>query len=186
MQLFTQRLILRSWKDSDRQSFAEMSEDADVMEYLRPLSTRDACDAWIDFQISHQSSHGFCLWALESRASGIFMGAAGLLNVSFAARFTPAVEVGWRLARPFWGQGFALEAARSALQFGFQEICLTQVVAHASVHNARSRRLMAKLGMSHDGMEDFDRAGVPEGDPLRRQVLYRLTRDAWLSQRDVL
>jgi RimJ/RimL family protein N-acetyltransferase len=186
MQLFTQRLILRSWEDSDRQPFAAMSEDADVMKYLRPLSTRDACNAWIDFQISHQSSHGFCLWALESRASGIFMGAAGLLNVGFAARFTPAVEVGWRLARPLWGQGFAREAVRAALEFGFEQICLTQVVAHASVRNARSRRLMAKLGMSHDCTEDFDRPGVPESDPLRRQVLYRLTRDAWLSQRDVI
>jgi RimJ/RimL family protein N-acetyltransferase len=186
MQLLTERLILRSWRDSDRQPFAEMSEDADVMEHLRPLATRDACNAWIDFQIDHQSSHGFCLWALESRASGLFMGAAGLLHVSFAARFTPAVEVGWRLARPFWGTGLAVEAAQAALQFGFEEIRLTQVVAHASVRNRRSRRLMAKLGMSHDGAEDFDRPGIPEGDPLRRQVLYRLTRDAWLSRRDVL
>ena len=181
MQLFTQRLTLRSRKDSDRQPFAEMSEDADVMEYLRPLATREACDAWVDFQIDHQSAHGFCLWALESRASGLFMGAAGLLHVRFAAHFTPAVEVGWRLARPFWGQGLAVEAARAALQLGFEEISLTQVVAHASVHNGRSRRLMAKLGMSHDCMEDFDRPGIPEDDPLRRQVLYRLTRDAWLS-----
>jgi hypothetical protein len=92
MQLPTQRLILRSWRDSDRQPFAEMSEDADVMAHLRPLATRDACDAWIDFQISHQSAHGFCLWALESRASGIFTGSVGLLHVSFTAHFTPAVE----------------------------------------------------------------------------------------------
>jgi ribosomal-protein-alanine N-acetyltransferase len=186
MQLFTKRLILRSWRHSDRQPFAEMSEDADVMEHLRPLATRDACNGWIDFQINHQSSHGFCLWALESRAAGIFMGAAGLLHVSFGALFTPAVEVGWRLARPFWGQGLAVEATRAALQFGFEEICVKEFVAHAGVRNARSRRLMAKLGMSHDRTEDFDRPGIPEGDPLRRQVLYRLTRDAWLSQRDVL
>jgi ribosomal-protein-alanine N-acetyltransferase len=184
MQIFTQRLILRSWRDSDRQPFAEMSEDADVMEHLRPLATQDACNAWIDFQINHQSSHGFCLWALESRASGLFMGAVGLLHVSFVAHFTPAVEVGWRLARPFWGQGFAAEAARAALQFGFEEIRLTEVVAHASVRNTRSRRLMAKLGMSHDCAEDFDRPGAPESDSLRRQALYRLTRDAWLSQRN--
>jgi RimJ/RimL family protein N-acetyltransferase len=182
MQLLIPRLILRSWMDSDRQPFAEMSEDADVMEQLRPLATRDACNAWIDFQINHQSSHGFCLWALESRASGIFMGAVGLLHVGFAAHFTPAVEVGWRLARPFWGQGFAVEAARASLQFGFEETRLTGVVAHASIRNDRSRRVMAKLGMSHDGAEDFDHPRIPESDPLRRQVLYRLTRDAWLSQ----
>jgi RimJ/RimL family protein N-acetyltransferase len=186
MQLFIKRLILRSWKDSDRQPFAEMSEDADVMEYLRPLSTQAACDAWIDFQINHQCSHGFCLWALESRASGIFMGAVGLLHVGFVARFTPAVEVGWRLARPFWGQGFAVDAARAALQFGFEEIRLAEIVAHASHRNGRSRQVMAKLGMSHDCAEDFDHPRIPESDPMRRQVLYRLTRDAWFSQRDVL
>jgi RimJ/RimL family protein N-acetyltransferase len=185
MQLLTSRLTLRSWRDSDRQPFAEMSEDADVMEHVRPLATRDACDAWIDFQISHQSSQGFCLWALESRASGVFVGAAGLLRVSFTAHFTPAVETGWRLARPFWGQGLAVEAAQAALRFGFEEIRLTEVVAHASVRNDRSRRVMAKLGMSHDDADDFDRPGIPEGDALRRQVLYRLTRDAWSSQRDV-
>jgi len=184
MQLFTERLILRSWRDSDRHPFAEMSADADVMEHLRPLATRDACNAWIDFQIGHQSSHGFCLWALESKAAGIFMGAVGLLHVGFAARFTPAVEVGWRLARPFWGQGFAVEAARAALRFGFEEMSFAEIVAHASVGNDRSRRVMAKLGMSHDSAEDFDHPRIPEGDAPRRQVLYRLPRNAWLFRRD--
>jgi RimJ/RimL family protein N-acetyltransferase len=108
------------------------------------------------------------------------------LHVGFVAHFTPAVEVGWRLARPFWGQGFAVEAARAALQFGFEEICLTEVVAHGSVRNGRSRRVMEKLGMCHDCAEDFDHPSIPESDPLRRQVLYRLTRDGWLSKRDVL
>ena len=113
MQLSTSRLILRSWMDADRPPFAEMSGDVDVMEYLRPLATRAAPDAWIDFQANHQSSHGFCLWAVESRATGLFMGAVGLLRVGFVARFTPAVEIGWRLGKRFWGQGFAVEAARA-------------------------------------------------------------------------
>jgi RimJ/RimL family protein N-acetyltransferase len=183
MQLLTPRLILRPWMDSDRLPFAGMSEDADVMEYLRPLATREASDAWIDFQINHQTSHGFCLWAVESRASGLFMGAVGLLRIGFAARFTPAVEVGWRLARQFWGQGFAVEAAQASLQFGFDQIRLTEIVAYASIRNVRSRRVMAKLGMSHDSAEDFDHPRISDNDPLRRQVLYRLTRDAWVSQR---
>jgi len=182
MQLLTPRLILRSWMASDRLPFAEMSEDAGVMEYLRPLATRDASDAWIDFQISHQSSHGFCLWAVESRASGIFMGAVGLLRIGFVAHFTPAVEVGWRLARPFWGQGFAVEAARASLQFGFEQLRLNEVVAHASIRNVRSRRVMARLGMSHDSAEDFDHPRIAETDSLKRQVLYRLTRAAWVAQ----
>ena len=182
MQLFTQRLILRSWRDSDRQPFAEMSEDADVMEYLRPLSTRDARNAWIDFQINYQSSHGFCMWPWNREHPAY----SWVLSDCCPARFTPAVEVGWRLARPFWEQGFAVEAARAALQFGFEEIRLTEIVAHASFRNGRSRGVMAKLGTSHDSAEDFDHPRIPESDPLRRQVLYRLTRDAWSSQRDVL
>ncbi|WFU82171.1 GNAT family N-acetyltransferase [Bradyrhizobium sp. CIAT3101] len=180
MQVLTQRLLLRPWRDSDRLPFAQMSQDAAVMEYLRPLATREASDAWIDFQISHQSSHGFCMWAVESRASGAFMGAVGLLRIGFVASFTPAVEVGWRLARPFWGQGFAVEAARASVQFGFDELHLAEIVAHAGIRNIRSRRLMAKLGMSHDSAADFDHPRIPEGDPLRRQVLYRLTREAWI------
>ncbi|MCC8959354.1 GNAT family N-acetyltransferase [Bradyrhizobium sp. Pear77] len=181
MQLSTPRLILRSWMESDRLPFAEMSQDAQVMEYLRPLPTRDASDAWIDFQISHQSSHGFCLWAVESKESGVFMGAVGLLRIGFVAPFTPAIEVGWRLARQFWGQGFAVEAARVSLQFGFEEIRLKEIVAHASTRNVRSRRVMAKLGMSHDSAEDFDHPRMPENDALRRQALYRLTQEVWLS-----
>ncbi|SFO98296.1 ribosomal-protein-alanine N-acetyltransferase [Bradyrhizobium sp. Ghvi] len=181
MQLLTPRLILRPWTDSDRLPFAKMSEDPDLMEFLRPLATRAAADAWIDFQKSHQSSHGFCMWAVESSASGIFMGAVGLLRIGFAARFTPAVEVGWRLARPFWGQGFAIEAARASFGFGFEQLHLAEIVAHASIRNTRSRRLMAKLEMSHDPAENFDHPRIPEGDPLRPQVLYRLTRDAWVS-----
>lgn len=178
MQVLTQRLLLRPWIDSDRQPFAEMSQDAAVMEYLRPLTTRTASDAWIDFQINHQSTHGFCLWAVESRASGTFMGAVGLFRIGFVASFTPAVEVGWRLARPFWGQGFAVEAARASIQFGFDEVHLTEIVAYTGVRNARSRRVMTTLGMSHDSADDFDHPRIPEGDPLRRQLLYRLKREA--------
>ncbi|MBR0691040.1 GNAT family N-acetyltransferase [Bradyrhizobium manausense] len=180
MQVLTQRLLLRPWTDSDRPPFAEMSRDPTVMEHLRPLATREASDAWIDFQINHQSAHGFCLWAVESRAFGIFMGAVGLSRIGFVAGFTPSVEVGWRLARPFWGQGFAVEAARASIQFGFDEIRLAEIVAHAGVRNVRSRHVMTRLGMSHDSADDFDHPRIPEGDPLRRQVLYRLRREVWV------
>lgn len=183
MQLLTPRLVLRPWMESDKRPFAAMSEDTDVMQYLRPLATRGASDAWIDYQISHQSSHGFCMWAVESRGSGTFIGAVGLMRIGFVARFTPAVEVGWRLATQFWGQGFAVEAAQASLQFGFEQICLKEIVAHASIRNVRSRHLMTRLGMSHDIGEDFDHPRISEADPLRRQVLYRLTREVWVAQR---
>ncbi|WP_375776069.1 GNAT family N-acetyltransferase [Bradyrhizobium sp. ma5] len=158
-----------------------MAADSVVMQHLRPLPTRESSDAWVDFQIEHQSTHGYCMWAVELSCSGAFVGAVGLLLVNFPAHFTPAVEVGWRLARAYWEQGLATEAGRRALEFGFQELCLPEIVAHASVHNTRSLRVMSKLGMSHNEADDFDHPRVGTSDPLRRQALYRLRRNDWLA-----
>ncbi|WP_339156769.1 GNAT family N-acetyltransferase [Bradyrhizobium sp. 2S1] len=105
MRLSSHRLTLRTWQETDRARFAEMSADPAVMQHLRPLPTRESSDAWVDFQIEHQSTHGFCMWAVELNSSRAFAGAVGLLVVNFPAHFTPAVEVGWRLARACWGQG---------------------------------------------------------------------------------
>lgn len=179
MRLVSQRLILRDWQEDDRLPFAEMSLDPTVMEHLRPLTTKKASDAWIDFQIKHQRSYGFCLWAVELRSTAQFIGCAGLLRLDFPAPFTPAVEIGWRLARAFWSQGFATEAAQEALKFGFDDCRLEEIVAHAGIRNVRSHRVMTKLGMSHDDADDFDHPKLGETDPLRRQVLYRLSRSSW-------
>jgi RimJ/RimL family protein N-acetyltransferase len=179
MRLCSDRLILRAWQDSDRAPFAAMSADPAVMQYLRALPTREACDAWIDYQIAHQTDHGFCLWAMELRESGGFVGAVGLLKVGFSASFTPAVEAGWRLAREAWGQGLATEAARRALAFGFTDLGLDEIVAYAASANQASQNVMRKLGMMRDEASDFDHPRLAEGDPLRRHALYRLARAEW-------
>ncbi len=171
----TARLILRPWMDRDRQAFAEMSIDPAVMAHLLPLASREASDAWIDRQMAHLATHGFCLWAVEAREAGTFVGAVGLLRVGYEAHFTPAVEVGWRVSRAFWGRGHAPEAAAASIRFGFDAVGLPEVVASTAPGNHRSRRVMSKLGMSHDARDDFDHPRIPEGHPLRRQVLYRLT-----------
>lgn len=181
MRIVSKRLVLRPWNDTDRQPFADLSADPVVMEHLLPLPTRDASDAWIDRQLMHLATDGFCFWAVEAKDGGTFMGAVGLLRVGYAAHFTPAIEIGWRIARWFWGQGYAPEAARAALRFGFEDLRLQEIVANTATGNGRSRRVMAKLGMSHDPADDFDHPLVPEGNPLRRQVLYRLTCEPWLS-----
>lgn len=105
-----------------------------------------------------------------------FVGAVGLLWVDYEAHFTPAVEIGWRVSRAFWGLGYAPEGARAAIRFGFDALQLSEIVANTPPGNGKSRRVMSKLGMSHDASDDFDHPLVPEGHPLRRQVLYRLTR----------
>ncbi|MGJ5203564.1 GNAT family N-acetyltransferase [Bradyrhizobium sp. HKCCYLR20261] len=181
MTIATDRLILREWRDQDRVPFMEMSADPDVMLYLRALPTRQACDQWIDFQIKHFAEHGFGFWVVEDRASGAFLGATGLFKIFFDAPFTPAVEIGWRLARAAWGQGIATEAARASLAFGFDQLNLDEIIAYAAPANASSQNVMRKLGMIRDAASDFDHPRVEPDSPLRRQVMYRLPREAWAN-----
>lgn len=181
MNIETDRIILRPWKERDRQPFAEMSADPAVMEHLLPMNSREAADGWIDRRMAHLAEHGFTFWALEAKESGDFLGAVGLLRIGYNAHFSPAVEVGWRVARPFWGQGYALEAAAASIRFGFENLGLSEVIANTVAQNTRSRRVMEKLGMSHNAEDDFDHPGIPEGHPLRPQVLYRLPRDHWTA-----
>ena len=179
MHISSERLTLRPWVEADRQPFAEMSADPDVMEYLLPLSPADAAGGWIDRQLQRLRDHEMCFWAAERTADHTFVGAVGLLPVSYTAHFTPAVEVGWRIARAHWGQGYAPEAAGAAIRFGFEVLGLPEIVANTAITNANSRRVMEKLGMSHDARGDFDHPRIPEGHPLHRQALYRLPRDCW-------
>jgi ribosomal-protein-alanine N-acetyltransferase len=102
------------------------------------------------------------------------IGFVGLAPATFPAHFTPAVEVGWRLARPYWNRGYATEAARAVLRFGFDVLGLPEIVSFTAVINQPSRGVMAKLGMRHDPADDFDHPRVPAGSPLRRHVLYRI------------
>jgi RimJ/RimL family protein N-acetyltransferase len=181
--LTTTRLILRPWQESDHASFSAMAADPEVMAHLLPLTSPQAITGWIHRQQTHLAENGFCLWAMASKESGELMGAAGLMRISYKAHFSPAVEVGWRLARRFWGKGYAPEAAGAALQFGFEHMGLTEIVANTVPSNHNSRRVMEKLGMSNDPADDFDHPLVPEGNPLRRQMLYRLPRRDWSVQR---
>ena len=118
------------------------------------------------------------LWAVEVTSSGAFIGFVGLNPVPFAAPFTPAVEIGWRLARPYWGSGFATEAARAVLAHAFGPWALEELVSFTSTTNLRSQRVMQKLGMRHDPADDFDHPSLPEGHRLRRHVLYRIANGA--------
>ncbi len=131
----------------------------------------DAIEAWFD-------THRYGLWALERRDDGAFLGFTGLWDVGFEAHFTPAVEVGWRLAAFAWGHGYASEAARASLAYGFGELGLTQIVSFTARRNARSMAVMERIGMTRDPADDFDHPRVPEGHPLRPHVLYRARRAA--------
>ena len=173
--LETDRLILRRWLPDDRAPFARINADPVVMEFFPAPLTATQSDAMIDRIEAHFEQHGFGLYAAQLKNSGDFIGFVGLSIPAFEAHFTPCVEIGWRLAREQWGGGLATEGARAAVRHAFEDMHLPALVSFTVPANLRSIRVMQKLGMSRDPEDDFDHPRVPEGHPLRRHVLYRLT-----------
>ena len=178
VELETPRLRLRQWRDTDRAPFAALNADPEVMEFFPAPIDRAASDASIDRWQEQFAQHGWSNWAVELTDSGCFIGFVGLSVPRRVLPFSPCVEIGWRLARAFWGQGYATEAARAALRFGFDQLDLSEIVSFTAVGNARSRAVMERIGM-RDAREDFEHPGVPEGHALRRHCLYRLGRQEW-------
>jgi RimJ/RimL family protein N-acetyltransferase len=193
----TERLLLRQWREADREPSRAINSDPRVMEHFPAVLTAGESDQLFDRIQSHFRLHGFGLWAAELRldrhlpgdlhflGDGSFLGFIGLAVPAFEAPFMPAVEIGWRLRNDAWGRGLATEGARAAMNFAFEELGLSSLVSMTVPANTRSRRVMEKLGMAHDERDDFDHPLLPEGHPLRRHVLYRIDRSAWLGQQPV-
>ena len=170
--LTTERLLLRRWRDADREPFARMNADPLVMRFMPSLLTREESYSLVDRINDHFDQHGYGPFALEFE--GRFIGYTGLWTPTFEAHFTPCVEIGWRLAAQFWNQGFATEAACRVVEHTFTDLTLTELVSFTVPANLASRRVMEKLGMSHNEGDDFDHPRLASGHPLRRHVLYRL------------
>jgi RimJ/RimL family protein N-acetyltransferase len=175
-ELRTDRLLLRRWKDADRTPFAALSADPEVMEQFPAVLTREQSDALVDEIERAFEERGWGLWALEARESRTFLGFTGLKLWTVESRlpFAPAVEVGWRLTRSAWGHGYASEAARAAVAYGFTTLDLHEIVSMTAVTNERSWRVMERIGMTRDPAEDFDHPRVERGHRLERHVLYRI------------
>ena len=176
-ELATDRLLLRQWRPEDLDPFAALGADPEVMRYFPSTHDRERSEEVAREFASAIDELGWGFWAVEVRHGAPFIGFVGLGEPGFEAHFMPAVEVGWRLAREHWGQGYATEAARAAVEFGFDQLGLDEIVAMSAPANARSRRVMERLGMTHDPADDFDHPRLPPG-PLKRHVLYRLARPA--------
>jgi RimJ/RimL family protein N-acetyltransferase len=174
-ELRTKRLLLRRWLEEDREPFAAMNADPRVMEHFPKLLERDESDAVVDRIETHFDEHGYGLWAVEISGVAAFAGFIGLAIPRFEAAFTPCVEIGWRLAAAYWGQGFATEGAGAAATFGFEHLKLREILSFTAVKNVRSRRVMEKIGMTHDPADDFDHPLLSAGHPLSRHVLCRLS-----------
>lgn len=169
--LETPRLILRRWKEADREPFSRINADPRVMEFFPACLTREESDALIGKAEAHFEKHGFGPFAAELRATGELIGFVGLFIPQFEAYFTPCVEIGWRLHASHWNQGLATEGAEAALRLAFGALGLPEIVAFTAPGNFRSRRVMEKLGMVCDG--EFEHPRLPEGHPLRPHLLYR-------------
>lgn len=167
----TDRLVLREWREADRDPWAALNADPEVMRYFPSTYDRERSNTTFAAISAQLADRGWGLWALDHE--GEFIGFTGLAVPRFTAPFTPAVEVGWRLAREAWGHGFATEAAQSVLAYAFEELELDEVVSFTSAVNDRSRRVMERIGMTHDLRDDFEHPDIEAGNPLRQHVLYR-------------
>lgn len=181
-ELRSARLRLRPWRASDLAHFGALNADPRVCEHLPGPLSRAESDAFAARIAEHFDRHGFGLWAVEAPGVAPFVGFTGLAVPTFEAAFTPCVEVAWRLAAEHWGRGYATEAAREAVRFGFEGLGLGELVSFTVPANVRSRAVMERLGLARAPADDFDHPRLPEGHRLRRHVLYRLTAAAWRAR----
>lgn len=172
----TERLIIRPWEDSDRAPFAAMGQDVEVMRYLGPLQSRTDVDAAVDRMIKMQEALGYSFWALERREDDAFLGCCGLKPGPPDTPLADEIEIGWRLARGHWGQGYALEAAAASLDWGWANLDCASIMAMTVQANTASWGLMERLRMVRRGDLDFDHPALALVDPLRRHIVYEASR----------
>ena len=184
--LKTERLILRPWCEQDLEPFAKLNADPRVMEYFPATLSKAESDQLAGRIKTKMDEKGWGIWAVSVPGVAEFIGFIGLNSedqISFPAPFTPAVEVGWRIAFEYWGKGYATEGAKAALAYGFETLNLGEIVSFTAVQNMRSRRVMERIGMHHDQRDDFDHPKLAEGHPLRKHVLYRLSQEEWQTHK---
>lgn len=184
--LTTERLILRTWKVSDIPLMATISTDPLVMEHFPNTQNLTATQNLVAHINQHYEKYGYALYAVETKDSCEFIGFVGLSHPSFdIPNFTPhgvpIVEIGWRLSSQHWGRGYATEAAKAVLNYGFTELNLDEIISFTVIGNSKSRHVMEKIGLHHSDTDDFDHPNIGEDSPLRRHVLYRLTRKEYLK-----
>jgi RimJ/RimL family protein N-acetyltransferase len=182
-ELHTARTRLGAWRQADREPFAALNADPVVMEHFPATLSRVESDAFADRAEATLQERGWGLWAVEVEGGGGFAGFVGLNEAVFEAPFTPAVEIGWRLARAFWNRGLATEAALAVADHAFGVLGMEELVSFTATSNLASRRVMEKIGMQYDPAGDFDHPRIAVGHPLRRHVLYRLRNPAGGSGR---
>jgi ribosomal-protein-alanine N-acetyltransferase len=178
IELQTQRLLLRQWKEQDLAAFAELNSNPTIMEFFPNLLSREQSDTMAQKCQSLIANRGWGLWATELKCTGEFIGYVGLHEPEATLPCVPCTEIGWRLHKRHWGRGYATEAASEVVRFGFQDICLNEIVSFTTIANVRSRAVMERLGMINTN-ENFEHPSIPANHPLSEHVLYKISRSDW-------
>jgi RimJ/RimL family protein N-acetyltransferase len=172
--LKTERLLIRTWIESDKPPMAAINRDPENNRYFTRMLDQQQTIDFIDEQNAHYAQDKIGLLAVERKEDRQFMGYCGLSVPKFEAHFTPCVEIAWKLDRRFWEKGYATEAARAVLAYGFTELKLKEIVALTAGINLASRAVMTKIGMHRDPRDDYKHPKLDENDPLSDLVLYRI------------
>ncbi|MCA3017601.1 MAG: GNAT family N-acetyltransferase [Rhodocyclaceae bacterium] len=183
VEIRTQRVLLRQWKDSDLDAWAEMNADPEVRKYFPKVLDRAEADGEASRIRGGIAQRGWGMWAIEIPGILPFAGLVGLNLPAFQAPWMPAVEIGWRLSRDAWHKGYATEGAVAAMNFAFDELHLPEVVAMSVKTNTPSHQVMQRLGMTHDPSADFDHPRVPADWPLKTHILHRISPATWKARR---
>jgi RimJ/RimL family protein N-acetyltransferase len=181
----TPRLVIRNWRDSDRNLFHEINSDTQVMEFFPFRLERGQADELMDRLRRRIDETGLGFFAVDIGKTGECIGFTGLAQVDLQPMFTGVVyEIGWRLARRFWGYGYATEAANAVLDYGFAHFGLDEIIAFAIPGNRRSIAVMRRIGMRRDALRDFDHPRIPDTHPeLRRHAVFAIGRENWKAAR---
>jgi RimJ/RimL family protein N-acetyltransferase len=175
------RLHLRPVRAEDLEVVAALGADLRVMDPLGGTMSRKATQVWLERLIVHWERHGYGRFLVSLDSA--FVGVVGLSRADLDEGIVSGVEIAWRLEFAYWGHGYATEAAEASIRDGFERVGLQEIIGFTTPNNGRSRRIMDRLGMVFSPGETFEHPRVPEGDPRRRHVVYRLTVDRWRTFR---
>jgi len=176
--LETARLVMREWRTEDFDPFHAMNRDPYVRQFYADHNSVQQSRDFLARAKERDLRDGYFFQPIIEKASNSFIGYVGLSKIDFEAAFTGSTEIGWTLRHDNWGKGYATEMAGALIDHAFAVLELAEVIAFTVPINARSRRVMEKLGMNHEEDEGFEHPMVPEGHPYRFQVLYRKRRTA--------
>ena len=181
--LETERLILRIWSEGDLDAYYQINQDQRVTEFLLITPTMEQVKEFIHSMNEQYKQLNYTLFAAIEKSSNTLIGFIGLNPPKWESHFTPCVEIGWRLGSKYWGKGYATEGAKAVVAYGFNQCHLNEIVSFTVPENIRSRRVMEKLGMTHDVADDFNHPLVPSDHKLLKHVLYRINRQKYMESR---